>query len=245
MNLGMRETRMKASVFIATSLDGYIARDNGAIDWLSSADSEGEDYGYRAFFDTVDVLVMGRNTFDSVRTFSQWPYGTKPVVVLTTRSLELSAALADRVETLSGSPGAITQRLAMRGAKHLYIDGGKTIQAFLAEGLIQRLIITRIPILIGRGIPLFGPVPKDIRWHHVDTRTYPGGLVQSEYEIVQRDRAGGVTRDPGIQVDDRALGRDHLPRAMSQPRNGLFHRSLLSTTGECSTRMSRLGEWDE
>ena len=154
---------------------------------IDSAD-EGEDYGYHAFFDSVDALVMGRNSYELVRTLGEWPYGTKPVVVLTSRSIEIPESMAATVETMSGSPTEVVRRLAERGAKHLYVDGGKTIQAFLAEGLIQRLIITRIPVLIGSGIPLFGPVPGDIHLRHAETRAYPNGLVQSEYEVV----AGGA-----------------------------------------------------
>lgn len=176
---------MRATVFIGTSLDGFIAREDGDVDWLTSGDgmSDGEDYGYREFFDSVDVLVMGRNTYELVRTFGTWPYGSKPVVVLTHRPLEVPESIAATVETMSGSPHEVVERLVARGAGHLYIDGGRTIQAFLEAGLIQRLVISRVPVLIGRGIPLFGPVPHDIRLRHLATRTYPSGLVQSEYDI--------------------------------------------------------------
>lgn len=174
---------MDATVFVGTSLDGYIARENGDIDWLPHEEGGEEDYGFRAFFESVDALVMGRNTYELVRTFGDWPYGSKRVIVLTSRSLDIAAALAPTVEVMSGSPQEILDRLAARGARHLYIDGGKTVQDFLAAGLIRRLIITRIPILIGRGIPLFGPVPHDIRLRHIETRTYPNGLVQSEYDV--------------------------------------------------------------
>lgn len=177
---------MNASVYIATSLDGFIAREDGAIDWLMphSQTADGEDYGYRAFMDTVDVLVMGRHTYELVRTFGGWPYGSTPVVVLSSRGVEIPEALAGTVECMSASPGEVVRRLARRGAGHLYVDGGKTIQGFLAEGLIQRLIITRVPVLIGTGIPLFGTVPQDIHLRHVETRSYPSGLVQSEYEVI-------------------------------------------------------------
>jgi dihydrofolate reductase len=176
---------MKASVFIATSLDGYIARENGDIDWLSAADGEGsaEDYGYQEFIDSVDVLVMGRNSFEKVLTFGKWPYGNKQVVVLSSRLLKIPADIADSVEHKSSSPNELVKELSTRGAKHLYIDGGKTIQGFLTAGLIQQIIITRIPILIGNGIPLFGPLNKDIKLRHIETRTFASGLVQSRYEI--------------------------------------------------------------
>lgn len=178
---------MKASVYIATSLDGFIARPDGGLDWLPGAEGEstaGEDYGFREFMDSVDYLVMGRNTFELALSFEPWPYTGTPVVVLSSRPLEIPAHLTGAVEWMSGSPGEVVSRLAERGANHLYIDGGKTIQGFLAEGLIQQLIITQVPVLIGEGIPLFGPLPYDIKLRHIETRSFPTGLVQSRYEVV-------------------------------------------------------------
>lgn len=174
---------MNASVFIATSLDGFIARPDGDIDWLGEPDEDEEDHGYEAFMASVDYLVMGRNTYEKVLSFGiPWPY-TKPVIVLTNRQLEIEDEMASSVEAMSGSPAEIVARLEERGASHLYIDGGKTIQDFLAAGLIQRLIISRIPVLLGSGIPLFGDLPHDIQLRHVATATFRGGLVQSEYEV--------------------------------------------------------------
>ena len=141
---------MKTSVYIATSLDGFIARPDGELDWLGSpSGDDGDDYGYKAFIDSVDVLVMGRNTFEKVLTFGNWPYDSKHVVVLSSRSLQLPEAITEFVETMSCSPSELIDRLAARGARHLYIDGGNTIQRFLDAGLIQRLIITRTPVIIG------------------------------------------------------------------------------------------------
>ena len=174
---------MKASVYIATSLDGFIARPDGDINWLGELSEDGEDYGYQEFIDTVDFLVMGRNTYDKVLSFGQWPY-SKPVVVLTNRPLTRADDLAKSVETMSGSPADIVDALSKRGVEHLYIDGGKTIQNFLDANLIQRIIITKIPILLGEGIPLFGPLHKDFRLKHVGTQTFADGNVQSEYEVV-------------------------------------------------------------
>lgn len=175
---------MKATVFIATSLDGFIARDDGNLDWLHAAGSspDGEDYGYRAFMKTVDALVMGRHTYETVLGFDKWPYD-KPVFVLATRPVEVPASVRGAVELTSGEPAELLARLASRGIEHVYVDGGRTVQRFLEAGAIQRLIITRIPVLIGRGIPLFGPVSRDIHLRHVDTRHYRNGLVQSEYIV--------------------------------------------------------------
>jgi len=177
---------LKASAYIATSLDGFIARENGNIDWLPAPgkDESAEDYGYKEFMDTVDVLVMGRNTFEKVLTFPEWPYGNKPVVVLSHRPVNVPGHLARSVEAMSCSPHDLVRRLSERGARHLYVDGGKTIRGFLDEGLIQQIIITRVPILIGSGIPLFGPLKRDIRLRHVETRQFPNGLVQNRYEVI-------------------------------------------------------------
>jgi dihydrofolate reductase len=173
---------MTASVFIATSLDGFIARPNGDLDWLPAGG--GEPHGYDEFIASVDAIVLGRKSFEKVLTFESWPYGDKRVVVLSSRPVDLSAARGGVVEQMAGPPAELVSRLAASGAHHLYIDGGITIQRFLRAGLIQRLIITRVPVLIGDGIPLFGAVPHDIRLHHVATRQYPSGLVQSEYHVV-------------------------------------------------------------
>jgi dihydrofolate reductase len=173
--------RIKASVFVGTSLDGFIARLNGALDFLPAGG--GEEHGYKEFVATVDALVIGRHTYDTVLTFEEWPYGTKPVIVLSTRPIEFPASSAAVVERMAGSPEEIVAQLAARGLKHLYVDGGITVQRFLEAGLIQRLVITRVPVLIGTGIPLFGALSHDIRLEHVTTRQYKSGLVTSEYVV--------------------------------------------------------------
>jgi len=172
---------MTASVFIGISLDGFIARPNGDFDFLP--EGGGEPHGYNEFMASVDALVIGRNTFEKVLTFDAWPYGDKRVVVLSSHPVDLSAAVGGVVEQMAGPEAEIVARLAASGANHLYIDGGITIQRFLRAGLIQRLIITRVPVLIGEGIPLFGTLPGDKRLRHIATRQYPSGLVQSEYEV--------------------------------------------------------------
>jgi dihydrofolate reductase len=173
---------MPASVFVGVSVDGFMARPNGALDFLP--EGGGEPHGYTEFMATVDALVIGRNTFETVLAFPEWPYGRKRIVVLSSRPVDLSAVVGGVVEQMAGSPAEIVSELAASGARHLYIDGGITIQRFLRAGLIQRLIITRVPVLIGEGIPLFGSLPRDVRLHHVATRHYPSGLVQSEYQVV-------------------------------------------------------------
>lgn len=177
---------MKATVYIATSVDGFIARANGAIDWLpgGGATEGSEDYGYQAFMDSIDAIVMGRNTFALALCFGSWPYGDKPVVVLSSRGVDIPADIAGTVESMSAPPREVVRRLAERGYRHLYIDGGRTIQGFLAESLIHRLILTKVPVLIGKGIPLFGPLRADVRLRHIETRQFDDGLVQSAYEVL-------------------------------------------------------------
>ena len=174
---------MNASVFIATSLDGFIARENGDLDWLPSPEGI-EDYGYRAFMKTIDTIVMGRNTYDKALTFGAWPYRKQRAVVLTTRPFDRPAGIGGKVEAMAGEPSDIVAKLAGHGATGLYIDGGATIQRFLNAGAIQRLIITTVPVLIGRGIPLFASLERDVRLEHVATRSWANGLVQSEYRVV-------------------------------------------------------------
>jgi dihydrofolate reductase len=174
---------MKASVFVGTSVDGFIARPNGELDWLPAGG--GEPHGYDEFIGSVDAIVIGRHTFETVLGFDTWPYGEKRVVVLSSRPVDLSAPVARGgiVEHMSGSPAEIVSRLAARGVRHAYVDGGVTIQGFLRAGLIDRLVVTRVPVLIGDGIRLFGALSRDIRLRHVATRSFPSGLVQSEYEV--------------------------------------------------------------
>ncbi|HEY1251876.1 MAG TPA: dihydrofolate reductase family protein [Thermoanaerobaculia bacterium] len=172
---------MRASVFIGTSVDGFIARRNGDLDFLPPGG--GEEHGYEAFMASVDALVIGRGTFETVLAFDEWPYGEKRVVVLSSRPLDFSGVRGGRVEQMGGDPREIAARLDAEGVRHAYVDGGVTIQRFLRAGLIQRLIVTRVPVLIGDGIPLFGVLDADVRLRHVATRAYASGLVQSEYAV--------------------------------------------------------------
>jgi dihydrofolate reductase len=169
---------MRGSVFVGTSVDGFIARRDGSLDFLPDVV---EPHGYEEFMASVDALVMGRKTYDTVLGFGVWPFA-KPVFVLSSRELARSPEGA-KVERMSGPPADIASALDARGIEHVYVDGGITIQQFLRAGLIQRLIVTRVPVLIGSGIPLFGQLDRDIVLTHVKTRHFASGLVQSEYEI--------------------------------------------------------------
>ena len=172
---------MKTSVFCGISVDGFLARLDGTLDFLEHGGQE--PHGYTEFISTIDVLVWGRNTYEIVLGFGgDWPF-KKPVIVLSSGDIK-PAPEGAAVEHMSGEPAEIFAALEARGFQHAYVDGGITIQSFLAAGLIERMIITRVPVLIGEGIPLFGPPAKDILLEHVATRTYKTGLVQTEYRVL-------------------------------------------------------------
>jgi dihydrofolate reductase len=174
---------MKVSVFIGISVDGFIARRDGSLDFLPP--DGGEPHGYNEFFASVDALVIGRNTFETVLAFETWPYGKKRIVVLSSRPLDFSTVRGGVVEQMNGDPAQIVAKLAASGVQHIYVDGGITIQQFLRAGLVHHLTITRVPVLLGDGIPLFSSLPHDLPLRHVATQHYPSGLVKSEYEIIR------------------------------------------------------------
>jgi dihydrofolate reductase len=174
---------MKLSVFIGTSLDGFIARPDGSFGFLP--EGGGEPHGYNEFIATVDAIVIGRKTFETVLAMDPWPYGDKRVVVLSSQPIDFSTVRGGKVEQMSGSPEDIVSQLTATGAHHAYIDGGITIQRFLRASLIQHITITRVPVLIGQGIPLFASLPHDILLRHIATKSYPSGLVSSEYLVIK------------------------------------------------------------
>ena len=177
--------RVRASVFVGTSLDGFIARPNGAFDFLPD---DPEPHGYEEFYATIDAMVMGRKTYETALAFESWPYGPKPVFVLSHRPLP-PAPEGAVVEHVTGAPLEILAQLETRGIGHVYVDGGETVQQFLRAGLIDRITITRVPVLIGSGISIFGALNGDVRLRHVKTRQYPSGLVQSEYAVLPQGQA--------------------------------------------------------
>jgi dihydrofolate reductase len=135
--------------------------------------------------DSVDVVVMGRNTYEMVLASGQWPHGGKRVVVLSSKLSEIPEESPDTVELRSCSPAELVRDLLESGAQHLWVDGGRTIQGFLNAGLIHEIVVTRVPVLIGSGIPLFGRVDKDLKLRHIDTRSFANGFVQSRYEVCE------------------------------------------------------------
>lgn len=179
---------IKASVYIATSLDGYIARENGDLDWLDDASKtvpEGEDCGYNSFMESVDALIMGRNTYDKVLTFGKWPYESKRVIVLSSKKVYIPKEISETVSCSSESPTELCNRLNNEGIKKLYVDGGITIQRFLSEELINDITLTLIPVILGRGIPLFTNLNNDISLKVLDTKHYDFGFIKIKYEVVK------------------------------------------------------------
>lgn len=173
-------------IFIATSLDGFIARDNGDIEWLLEHDASGEDHGYNDFIKDIDAIIIGRGTFEAVRDMKPWFY-SRPVLVLSATLADQSVPddLTGKVRFTGKSPQQAMAMLETEGCRRVYVDGGRVIQSFLLDGLVSDLVVTRVPILLGSGRPLFGPLTRDIRLAHVSTRAFSSGLVQSTYTIAQ------------------------------------------------------------
>ena len=185
---------MKTTVFCGVSVDGFIARPDGSVDFLDAfdpplgADGEPSDMGFTALMASVDALIMGRNTFDTVLRMMadgavDWPYGETPVIVMTSRPLDVPAELNDVVEATDLPPKELLEVLSARFFEHVYVDGGQTVQSFLAAGLIDELSITTVPILIGEGLKLFGELPADLRLERVGGETFSNGMVQNNYEM--------------------------------------------------------------
>ena len=169
-------------VYITTSIDGFIAKKDGGINWLFDVPNpDNSDYGFQEFLNSIDAIVMGRNTFELVQTFTEWPY-YKPVFVLSNALKSVPESLSGKAEILNGSPEFIVKELNARKFFNLYIDGGKTIQGFLKLGLIDEIVITRIPILLGEGIPLFAELTKEQKFEHVNTTVFNNALVRSHYK---------------------------------------------------------------
>ena len=177
---------MKASINMALSVDGFIATKDGGVDWLNEQPSiEGEDHGFQEFMDSVDVMIMGRKTFEKVLSFGKdaWAYGDKRIVVWSRGSVEIPGHLEKTASTSSDKAPDLLAKLEAEGCSHAYIDGGYTIRQFLKAGLIQRMVLTRVPILLGDGIPLFEDQGR-LNLSHVSTRSWPNGLVQTVYDVV-------------------------------------------------------------
>lgn len=168
------------AVFIATSLDGSIARPDGDVGWLTSRGERAGETGYDEFFASVDHVVLGRATYEKVLTFGEWPYGDVPVLVL---SSTLAEGADPRVRVVPDL-GALVEALAEAEARRAYVDGGRTISAMLAAGLVHELTITTAPVLLGEGLPLFSALGRDVALEHRSTRVLGAGFVQSTYAVL-------------------------------------------------------------
>ena len=176
---------MTIYVYIAQSLDGYIAGKHGELDWLNDIPNpDHSDFGFADFMNRVDALVMGRNTFEVVQTFDMWPY-TKPVYVISTTLNALPPAYAGKAKLLNLKPVQIVEKLKQDGLNNLYVDGGTLIQSFLAKNLIDELIITTIPVLLGGGIPLFGELSKSLALELVKSEVLVNSLVKNHYRVLR------------------------------------------------------------
>ncbi|MEO9484211.1 MAG: dihydrofolate reductase family protein [Ekhidna sp.] len=172
----------KNSVYIATSLDGRIADRNDGIAWLDSISiPEGEEMGYYAFTNDIDALIMGRNTFETVLGFDvEWPY-QKPVFVLSNSLKEMPKSHEGKAFLVKGTLREVLQQIHAQGHLRLYIDGGHTIQSFLTEDLIDEMIITTFPIVLGGGPSLFSEFPKELAFDLVASKVYFGQLIQNHF----------------------------------------------------------------
>lgn len=171
---------MRTTVYVGTSLDGFIARKDGDIDWLVKYQNKEVHDSYHEFISRIDAMLIGRGTFEKVITFPEWPY-EKKVFVLSSSLKQIPDTLNEKATLVAMKPAALLSYLADKGFSNIYVDGGKVIQSFLKEDLIDELIITRVPELIGSGIPLFGDLDNDLRFEHIRTNIYSDGLVKSQY----------------------------------------------------------------
>ena len=172
---------MRTIVYIGTSLDGFIARKDGNIDWLVQFANDEAVHAYEEFMNRIDAIVIGRGTFEKVLSFPTWPY-EKKVFVLSTTIKQVPDRVKDKVTVISMKPGELLSYLSGNGFSSIYVDGGKVIQEFLKEDLIDELIISKTPMLIGNGIPLFGYLDSDLHFKHMRTEVYSNELVRSYYE---------------------------------------------------------------
>lgn len=180
------QIRPKISAFIATSIDGYIAKSNHNLDWLESFkpphDAPSEDYGFKEFVKSVDTLIMGRKTYEIVLTAPQWPYADKRVIVLSTTL----SSVHENAELYQGDIRDLLSLLHTRGTKHIYVDGGITISQFLENGFVDELILSILPVILGSGIPLFNTMSFESWCNLVSSKSYSNGLVQLHYECVKK-----------------------------------------------------------
>ncbi|WP_394175244.1 dihydrofolate reductase family protein [Thalassotalea litorea] len=177
---------LQCTAYIATSLDGFIAGESGDLSWLDAANAlmpEGEYCGFSAFMDSIDYLVMGRNTYEKVLSFGgDWVYN-KPVIVLSSRYLAIPEHLKDKVSASSQPIHELCEKLMLQGAKRVYIDGGFTIRRFIEAKLLTDIEITLIPTAIGKGVSLLSGLAQEQKFTLLDTKVYDFGFVQLKYGL--------------------------------------------------------------
>ena len=174
---------MACRSFMAVSIDGFIARRNGSVDWLKGGGPAGtEDYGYSEFISEIDVLLMGRRTFETVLGFGSWPY-EKPVFILSRSRREVPAALSGKARYISMSPAQAVEHLTEQGLRRIYVDGGVTVQSFIAAGLLDEIVLTTVPLLLGGGYRLFGDLEREVSCTLTGSKAYPDGFLQSRYRL--------------------------------------------------------------
>ncbi len=187
LNHSKKLSMVKVSVYIGTSLDGFIAREDGDIGWLDDANKKvtpGEDFGFNSFLESVDLIIMGRKTFEQVIPFDQWPYKDTKMIVLTSKNIEIPEKLKKTVTTSNiSSPEQLIKELSDQPINHIYVDGGIVIQDFLLAGLVDEITVTIVPILIGKGKSFSGLISKDLYLQHSKTTVYDFGFVQNKYKI--------------------------------------------------------------
>ncbi len=168
-------------MFIASSLDGYIATADDRLDFLDESVVEGEDYGYDSFIGDVDALAMGRGTYDFISHIDPLPFGDRPVFVFTSHP----PAPRGGVEFVQLTPLQAVKLWEERGLQHVYVDGGQLISAFLAAGLIDDMLLTTAPVLLGKGRPLFNPIESCSKWKLDDVQMFPSGMVNRRYTRIR------------------------------------------------------------
>ncbi len=175
--------RPKISIYIAMSIDGYIARKDGGLDWLEYGHTGDEDYGFKKFMNSIDALILGRNTYEVVSGFDKWPYEGKRVTVLS----NTLKAVRKESELFCGPLTQLASKLHSEGVKHAWVDGGITASKFLESGLVDEVTISIIAMTLGAGIPLFSKMSSEHKYRLLSTQSYPSGLVQLKYQVIQED----------------------------------------------------------
>lgn len=182
---------IKISAFVATSLDGFIAKQNDSLDWLDEANKKipkGEDCGYNEFFNSIDTIILGRVTFQKVLSFNKWPYGEKKTIVLSNNEIKIPLELKKTVSWSAINPFDLVHKLSKEGKRSIYVDGGNTIQRFLLSDLLDEITITIIPILLGNGKRLFSENTKEIRLELTRSKAYDFGFVQNKYKVCKKEK---------------------------------------------------------